>query len=613
MSTDKSEPEQISKNKYISPSCDADCNDVRALSRNAARKRSREFARRQCRIIIRNVPYKLTQKKLRDEFEQYGVLKDINILKRTDGKLVGCVFLQYEHPDQSERAIKMLNGKMVMGRKLEACYALPKDTYTKMKSKQDIKHEGNKYENSIGEVNKGEKDDFEIEESDKDIMDEDSFAEDIKPPKPLQQKKLEEIEEGRTVFLKNVPYDANETILKDTMCQFGTVDKVFINRERVSGHSKGTAFVIFKLKDSAEICKKQSLKILVNNQFIEIVDALKRKDIRDKENQANERPGKDSRNLYLLKEGLIMAGSPAAKNVSKTDMAQRLRLEQRCAQMLKNLNRFVSRERLTIHNLSENCTSADLRKIVHQHTGCIPIECRVMRENTPSFGNPSGKSRGYGFLSFKNHNISLEVLRKLNNNPKVFGKNSRPIVAFSIEDRKVHNIKQQRLLKSRLNNPTYQEKLKKIQEKKFLRRKERTKAITEKIAIVPNVAISNLKNCTKTPKKERKRKLENMEEFTGEISRQGRIGIRSSRKINAQAEAHMQRIKSEKQQARKKRVKKEHEKNRQLKAKRRVKQKHTNLTDLKQEDQYFQQTVGRYKQIIHDAVKNSERSRWYSG
>lgn len=39
-------------------------------------------------------------------------------------------------------------------------------------------------------------------------------------------------------------------------------------------------------------------------------------------------------------------------------------------------------------------------------------------------GQPLGASKGFGFLSFKNHENALSALRKLNNNPNVFGKNS---------------------------------------------------------------------------------------------------------------------------------------------------------------------------------------------
>lgn len=617
------------------------------FSKNAVRKRSREFIHRQCRLIVRNVSYQITEKKLREAFEKFGTLEEVNILKRPDGRLVGCAFLQYTKKEESDKAIANMDGDVFMGRKLEVRYAMHKKGFERMKTdvkKEEIKEEEVKEEDPDDDVQETEikeeseeeeeeddasddEDDDDEVEDDEDVKsepsDEDEDKKDIKPPVTARQKNHNEIEEGRTVFLKNVPYDADESTLKDVMSQFGIVERVLINKERISGHPKGTAFVIFKLKDSADMSRKQSFKLQVNNQFIEIVEALKKKDIKDREKERHEKHGKDSRNLYLLKEGLIMAGSPAAKDVSKTDMAQRLRLEQKCSQMLKNLSRFVARERLTIHNLPEQYTSNDLRKMVQKFTNHNPQECRVMRENRPSFGNPSGKSRGYGFLSFKKHEIALEVLRKLNNNPSVFGKNSRPIVSFSVEDRKVHTIKQQRLQKSKLNNPTYQEKLEKLREKKkekFLRKKEQKKTAREQMAIVPYAPTldhTNKKPLTKPAKKERKRKLlETTEEFTGEISKKGKIGMRSNRKINFQADAHMERLKEEKKEARKKRVKQEHERNRQLKASRRVKPKQTGLAELRKEDQYFQQTFGKYKEIISQAAAaasgKKERSKWYS-
>lgn len=127
--------------------------------------------------------------------------------------------------------------------------------------------------------------------------------------------------------------------------------------------------------------------------------------------------------------------------------------------MLKDLNRFVADDRLTIHNLPENLIDAQFRKLVMKFTNINPKECRIMRENKPSMNAPLGKSKGYGFLSFTCHDDALHVLRTLNNNPSIFGKNSRPIVSFSIEDKKAINMKQKRLEKSKLQNPTYQEKL----------------------------------------------------------------------------------------------------------------------------------------------------------
>ncbi|XP_050092176.1 RNA-binding protein 28 [Anopheles aquasalis] len=646
-------------------------------SKNEIRKRSRTFLHRQFRIIVRNLSYKITEKKLRSEFERFGALEEVNILKRPDGRLVGCAFLQFSKKEESDQAIREMDSEVFMGRKIEVSYALDKSTFQRVKhekvpKKEELKEEqedtsavtdedleikdetsDDSDEDEDTDVNDGGNDDDdedeeeeegeEEEDEEADTEEEDEEAdteEDDKPELDMKadggsgklaikpEKKHNEIEEGRTVFVKNLPFDVEVEELKELMSQFGIVEQVLINREPISGHSKGSAFVIFRLKDSAQMSCRQSLKLQVHDQFIEILEALRKKDIKDREKARLERQAKDSRNLYLLKEGLIMAGSPAAKGVSKGDMAQRLRLEQRNNEMLKNYNRFVSRERLTIHNLPENFANDDLRKMVLKFTSHKPNECRVMRDTRPSFGNPSGKSRGYGFLSFKRHEEALEVLRKLNNNPSVFGRNHRPIVSFSIEDKKVHKIKQQRLEKSRLNNPTYVKKMEEQSKKKaqkLLAKKENKRAAMEKLAVAPGAVLQKLTNAKASGqggravpdasgprKKERKRDVEqSLTPFTGELSKKGKVGIRSNRKIHHQADAHMQRIKEERKEQKKKRTKQEHDRNRKMKVSRKVKPK-VNVAELKKEDNYFKETVSKYKDLISNATNRTARGKWYN-
>lgn len=64
---------------------------------------------------------------------------------------------------------------------------------------------------------------------------------------------------------------------------------------------------------------------------------------------------------------MIMAGSPAAVGVSAADMAKRLQIEQWKSQILRNLNMFVSRIRLVIHNLPATFDDAKLRKVVERY------------------------------------------------------------------------------------------------------------------------------------------------------------------------------------------------------------------------------------------------------
>jgi len=56
-------------------------------------------------------------------------------------------------------------------------------------------------------------------------------------------------------------------------------------------------------------------------------------------------------------------------NVSISDMEKRLKLEQWKSQMLRNLNMFVSRIRLVIHNLPPDLDDAKLRQLFKNHSG----------------------------------------------------------------------------------------------------------------------------------------------------------------------------------------------------------------------------------------------------
>lgn len=59
--------------------------------------------------------------------------------------------------------------------------------------------------------------------------------------------------------------------------------------------------------------------------------------------------------------------------------------------------------------------------------------------------NKFGKSKGFGFVGFAEHNHALKALRNLNNNPNIFTPEKRPIVEFSIENRVALNKKKYRL------------------------------------------------------------------------------------------------------------------------------------------------------------------------
>lgn len=341
--------------------------------------------KKRARLIVRNISYKSTDEALRKHFGQWGTLEDVNILKRGDGKLVGCAFVQYETINQATKAILNANGKDLLGRKVFVDWAIGKDEYAARNQKdaepadkkpkveeikeesgdeetivksddeenvetEDENEEENDSENGAGSED-DEKEEDEIDDEDKNENDDDDDEDveadkkDLKDKLNLEKVKREkhisnDVQQGCTVFIKNVPFNAEDADLRKVCRKFGLVHYAIINRESISGHSKGTAFVKFKAKESADLCLQAGTEFKLMDEVLDPHPALSRDEIKSKHDEKSKDEKKDSRNLYLAREGLIMANSKAAEGVSASDMAKRHELEQVKTQVLKNLNRW---------------------------------------------------------------------------------------------------------------------------------------------------------------------------------------------------------------------------------------------------------------------------------
>ncbi|KAH8300141.1 hypothetical protein KR044_010471 [Drosophila immigrans] len=609
--------------------------------------------KKRARLIVRNISYKSTDDALRQHFGQWGTLEDVHILKRGDGKLVGCAFVQYETINQATKAIMMANGKELLGRKVFVDWALGKDEYAAKhpkdepvdkKPKVEIKEESdneNDAEKSGAEENasgdesdedaEGEEDeeldgdDDDVDDGDED-EDEDEDKKDIKSDiENVQREKhiSNDVQQGCTVFIKNVPFDAEDNDLRKVCRKFGLVHYAIINRESVSGHSKGTAFVKFKAKESADLCLQAGTEFKLNDEVLDPHPALSRDEIKTKHSEKSKDEGKDSRNLYLAREGLIMANSKAADGVSASDMAKRHELEQVKTQVLKNLNRFVSRNRLSIHNLPLNYDNEKLKQMALTYTGFRPHECRVMRDQKVTPEHPNGKSKGFGFLSFDTHQRALTALRKINNNPTIFGTQHRPIVAFSIEDRAVHRIKDKRNERSKQNNPTYKTKLEQRKQRRDEKRKGQKPTSTtiapqddNKVKLQKHIKKLETARAAKAEGKQQQKQRSDVEgDYVGTAAKPGTsLRMRSKKKIMEQAQEHMKRVKTEKRKQKNKKIRETHLAER--KANNRPKQ------GRKKEKDELRPLINKYKDMISGneggggvigsgKVKKPKRTKWY--
>jgi RNA recognition motif-containing protein len=79
-------------------------------------------------LYVGNLPYRMDEELLRREFEEFGQVSNCTIIKdRATGQSKGFGFLEMPEHDEAEAAIQALNGREVMGRRLNVNEARPRE------------------------------------------------------------------------------------------------------------------------------------------------------------------------------------------------------------------------------------------------------------------------------------------------------------------------------------------------------------------------------------------------------------------------------------------------------------------------------------------------------
>ncbi|BFZ09199.1 hypothetical protein BsWGS_12238 [Bradybaena similaris] len=463
---------------------------------------------KRARLIIRNLSFKCTKEELTKTFENYGDVVEVHIPKKDSGKRLGFGFVQFKNRTQAGMAVKEFNGKEICGRVVAVDWALPKDKFeaklaAKLPAKDAEAEEQSAHDESmeLGSESAEEDEDKMIsdhnsvassnnedsssseEEEEQDSTEEDSDTSDDEKDKELSdddssgesdddvenkmsrkghqqhRERESDVNEGRTVFVRNLPYTIENEELEEFFSQYGAVKYARAVVDKISGMPKGSAFVQFLSKEAADSCveaghraEDSGLSLGGRNLLVSLaVSRNQAGEFSEKKDQKKEQ--KDTRNLYLAREGMIRPGTAAAaKDVTPADLALRMKIDATKRLKLKDQNVFVSSTRLCVHNIPPTVSDQELRKIVLTAAGdgqAKLVECRIMRDLNRLNSQGVGKSRGFAFCAFTQHEHALSALQHLNNNPDIFGDKKRPIVEFSLENRKALEAKQKRVEKSR--------------------------------------------------------------------------------------------------------------------------------------------------------------------
>uniref|UniRef100_A0A915JQB0 RRM domain-containing protein n=1 Tax=Romanomermis culicivorax TaxID=13658 RepID=A0A915JQB0_ROMCU len=410
--------------------------------------------------------FKCKEEDVRRAFEKFGSIVEIDMPQKKGG-FAGFCFVQFKAYKEAAQAMKEINGHEIKDRVVAVDWAIPKDQYMtavieerQQQKQKELKVKANKDDSS-------DEDGDTENEAGTSVENKAIEKKATKVPKDKPElTKPSDVNEGKTLFVRGLPFDVDDDELKNFFGKFGDLHYALICKFHDSSISKGSGFVKFVDKKSADAClaaQNNGESFMLKGRQLLVCPAVEKNDVAKIAADKNkDTEPKDKRNLHLLRVGLIRAGTQEANNMSAPDSAKRLRIEAANRKKIKDLNIFVSATRIVIHNLPLQLIDNKLKILCLKAVGdrnCVIKECRVMRDLDRTNNQGKGKSRGYAFVEFDQHEHALACLKALNNNPEIFTDVKRPIVEFSLENRLALNARAIRLEKSRLNRNKKDEKL----------------------------------------------------------------------------------------------------------------------------------------------------------
>ncbi|KAG9085736.1 RNA recognition motif-containing protein [Ceratobasidium sp. UAMH 11750] len=302
---------------------------------------------------------------------------------------------------------------------------------------------------------------------------------------------------GTTLFVRNVPFEATEDDLRTLFRAFGPLRYARITLDKETGRSRGTGFVCFWKREDADLAIEETeamakelgtnstttkphnpfsmslltpdpsaslaKRLVLHGRTLSVARAVAREEAdRLREEGERSREKQDKRNLYLMREGVIFPNSPAAAQLSATELATRqASFDSRRALLRSNPSLYVSRTRLSVRRIPVWVSERVLKRLAMyaarefedevkrgEREGLTRDELQPTEQegetNAKKKGkkgrstgvrqakivraadrvdavNGKGKSRGYGFIETEEHADALRILRWANNRPGVVG------------------------------------------------------------------------------------------------------------------------------------------------------------------------------------------------
>jgi nucleolar protein 4 len=485
---------------------------------------------RAIKLIVRNLPFSCSEKLLRRKFLPYGDVAQVHIPTKEDGTSRGFGFVQFKDYMEAMNALANMNGGRVRSRTIAVDWTLSKAHYkhalsqapppvedaapepeqeseqadttqdndeTMQETEQNNQNDSDSSDddddnddNSQDQDDKekstgngdGDDDDDDDEEaalSDSELEAMIERAESYRTKLHESNEKAEDVDEGRTVFIRNLPFDTNEAEVSTLFRRFGPIAYAKVVQDPVLQRSRGTAFVKFREAETAKrvvamargldqvpenmtdeqlsiddreaqqrLLAAQTGGIRIAGRLLNVNLAVSRTratklveehknastttDVGPRSGRKNERI--DKRRLHLARVGVMLPDGQFGEYLSAQDGARRLEAWTDKKKKLKNPNFQVSDTRISIRNLPLNMNEAGLRNLFVQamvraraadgkagkkrgnaSLGKV-LQVKIARQSDRIDTRTGlGRSKRFGFVQFAKHSDALAAIREINN------------------------------------------------------------------------------------------------------------------------------------------------------------------------------------------------------
>ena len=174
---------------------------------------SLELHEREGRLFVKNINFELGKKDIQSLFGKFGTLKDLNVaMKKGTALNKGFAFVEFETKAEAQSAISEMHDSEHKGKTMSVEFSIPKRKFNEEKETKALK--------------KKEKLDA-IMKANEDKKAEDEKAEPKKVEKKEEPKKVEKkaksIDEKRTIFVRNIPFDTSEEDIQKFFSKHGVI------------------------------------------------------------------------------------------------------------------------------------------------------------------------------------------------------------------------------------------------------------------------------------------------------------------------------------------------------------------------------------------------------